>query len=92
MRPYQVKKIVEGKYRVSRECPLCNKTTSVKVLSQDLWDYEHAVGDKRFVQVAFPYVEAADREAVFVSGVCAECWDKMFADDENDSTTGEKES
>lgn len=76
---YEVTKKAEGAdYLITRSCAFsCGKVTEGLVAPQDLWDYEHQIGRKRFAQDAFPYLSADQREALFISGVCGPCYDGM---------------
>lgn len=62
------------------ECPKCGKLSTVHVKASDLDDYYCA---DVLVQEAFPYLPSKERE-LFVSGLCGECWDKLFKDSDPD--------
>jgi hypothetical protein len=47
----------------------------------DKRDWENKVGNKRFVQNAFPYLNADERE-LLISQTCGACWKEMFGDEE----------
>lgn len=83
-RPYVVTNsdaVGPDEYLISRFCTnLCGVQSFAVVKAQDLWDYEHSVGEKRFVQTAFPYLSDNDRE-MLLSGVCPACWEKFFGDE-----------
>lgn len=78
-RPYTVEKVVEGTYRLTRKCPECGRATVTHVESQSLWDYEH---QNIHVQRAFPYMSPEEREAIFMTGICGPCWDRLFPEED----------
>ena len=55
-------------------CPVCGKLNHVVVEESDFVAWQHGT----LVQDAFPYLSADERE-LFVSGICSDCWNKMFA-------------
>lgn len=67
----------EGTYTASQVC-MCGRTTTATVEGSDLFRFRQG----SFVQDAFPYLTDAEREALFISGICGVCWDDMFGDDE----------
>lgn len=54
-------------------CVQCGKEFEIKVELKDWYDYNHG----KLVQNAFPYLTPDERE-LFLSGICGECWNKMF--------------
>lgn len=64
--------------QVTLICRKCGKQVNVEVNQEDLQAYES--GEKR-VQDAFPYLSPDERE-LFISGICGECFDKMFPEEE----------
>lgn len=56
----------------------CKKTYTITVFGPDLFAWNQGT----HAQSAFPYLSDADRELLFMSGICGECWDKMFDDEE----------
>lgn len=60
-------------------CPLCGfeKTLIVKHVDYVKWT------NGTHVQDAFPYIPAGDRE-MLVSGICSECYDRMFANSDDE--------
>lgn len=59
-------------------CPLCGE---VHIITVDAIDYiAWEVGDV-LIQDALPYLSADERE-MLISGICPECWAKMFGDGE----------
>ena len=66
-----------GTYTASATC-MCGTVTTAQVYGEDLFQYNQGA----FAQTAFPYLTSAQREALFISGICSKCWDKMFASEE----------
>lgn len=64
---------------VVTKCPMCGKVTLVDVRSADYDAWQHG----KHVQDAFPYLPADERE-MLITGICSECWDKMFGVVEED--------
>lgn len=62
---------------VVTRCPFCGRGNEVEVNESDYWDWQ----DGELVQNAFPYLSADERE-MLITGICGECWDKMFGSDE----------
>ena len=54
-------------------CPFCGKGHEIEVNEMDYLDWK----DGELAQVAFPYLEADERE-MLISGICPKCWDEMF--------------
>ena len=69
----------DGTYRVESDCFECGGTTVAQIDGTDLFRYRQ--GD--YVQDAFPTLTPEQREALFISGICSVCWDKMFGDDDD---------
>lgn len=63
----------ERTQRLDLQCG-CGRIVTLMVRPQDLLAREQG----EFVQVAFPYLTAAERE-MFISKTCGTCWDEMFA-------------
>lgn len=61
------------KVTLSTTCIQCGKQVEVEVNKEDLKKYQEGM----HIQDAFPYLTAGERE-VFISGICGECFDKMF--------------
>ena len=60
-------------------CPFCGHIHEVEVNEIDYLDW----GDGMTVQEAFPYLSANERE-MLISGICPTCWEKTFADEEEE--------
>lgn len=59
---------------IACRCPECGDLNFVRVEKNDYYAWKR--GTK--VQVAFPYLNADQRE-LLMTGICPPCWDKMFA-------------
>jgi len=67
-------------FTINTTCPICRKSHAVKVrAASDYNAFTHGV----HAQDAFPYLSAGERE-MLISGICGACWDKLFADEEED--------
>ena len=65
--------------RVFTSCPMCHRD-HVAIVEND--DYElYCSGEP--VSKCFPYIPAAERER-FITGICPDCWDRMFPPEEDD--------
>ena len=62
---------------LTRNCPICGRKQSVQI---DRADYGAYLMGKP-IHEAFPYLSADERE-IFLSGICAPCWDDAFGEDE----------
>lgn len=65
---------------VTKICKTCGQVIEMEVNEKDLVMYHAGV---KKVQDAFPYLTPAERE-MFVSGICGDCFDAMFADYKED--------
>ena len=61
-------------------CPFCNK---IRIVAVNSGDYRRWASGEALAQVAFPYLSVDDREAL-ISGICSDCWDEMFSDEEEE--------
>ena len=59
--------------KVETICPQCRKIHIVEVKSKDY--YEYKLG--KHIQEAFSYLSTDERE-MLLTGLCKECWDKLF--------------
>lgn len=68
-------------------CPRCHKVHEVVVDFEDYTNYQ--MGDAK-IQDAFPYLSANEREYL-LSGFCEDCWNDIFAeeDEEDEEEEGE---
>lgn len=62
---------------VAIQCPFCDHAHEVKVNEVDFFDWLGGT----IAQDAFPYLSADERE-MLISGICGDCWDKMFGGEE----------
>lgn len=60
-------------------CPMCKSFTFVCVDAFDYGDWQNG----KHAQDAFPYLSANERE-MLISGICPDCWDKMFGGDDEE--------
>jgi len=60
---------------ISVVCPICKEEHFIFANVEDIWAWE----DGELVQNAFPYLSADERE-MLISGICPECWDKLFGE------------
>ena len=58
-------------------CPMCNGSNEIEVSKKGLDKYHKGA----LIQVAFPELSNDQRE-LLLSGICNECWDKTFKEDE----------
>ena len=56
-----------------KKCHECQEVVELQVRKTDFIAYQN--GD--FVQDAFPYLSAGDRE-LLISGICSTCFDTLF--------------
>lgn len=68
-----------GKFKVIKECIECGKVIEISMTFEQYvaWKYK-----KDLVQNIFPELNKELRE-VLISGICPECWEKMFGKGEN---------
>ena len=64
---------------VKTTCPLCHCDTYLQVDAEEyaLWQ----AGE--LIQVAMPDLTADERE-MLISGICPECWDSLFSDEDEE--------
>lgn len=75
------KDIICGEWiTVPTKCPICASEKSIPVVSTDYKAWQNGA----FVQNAFPYLDDDNRERL-VTGTCNECWDNMFAFEDDDA-------
>ncbi len=66
-------------YIIQTICPFCHHVHDVAVNESDFWDWN----DGANAQDAFPYLSPDERE-MLISGICPDCWDATFGDDDED--------
>jgi hypothetical protein len=59
------------------ECPSCNKVSEVIAPVDGFRRWQAG----EFIQDALPELSAEERE-ILISGICPECWDEMFPEDD----------
>lgn len=64
---------------VRNKCVSCGIKVTDFVKSEDVVKWREGA----FVQEAFPYLTSEAREALFLSGFCAECWDEAFFEEDD---------
>lgn len=67
------------KIQIETTCPYCLKKHTVIVEEQDYRDF---IYKKKLCQEAFPYLGRVERE-MLISGICGECWEKMWSEPED---------
>lgn len=68
-----------GTMEVLATCRFCGTTHTLTVDINDYFDWQEGT----CIQEAIPYLTPAERE-LLVSQTCQTCWDKMFAEDEEE--------
>ena len=68
-------------------CPRCHKVHEVVVDFEDYTNYQ--MGDAN-IQDAFPYLSANEREYI-LTGFCEDCWNDLFADEDEEEEEEEGE-
>ena len=63
------------KITLKKVCTHCGKEYVIQISSDQLRKYN----DGELVQRAFPELTPGERELFFKTGVCDDCWDKMFS-------------
>lgn len=61
-------------------CQVCGKPHTVQFDVFDFYDWRYGAKN---IQDAMPYLTASERE-LFISGVCGDCFHKMFGDEDDD--------
>lgn len=67
----------------TKPCPMCQQVGQLEVEQADLEAYNKGEGEKRFIQNAFPYLTAAQREQI-ITGYDGECWKKLWAESDEE--------
>ena len=60
---------------IQRVCPLCGAMNVIKVPKKGYEDWMYG----KAIQFALPELSEDDRE-LLLSGICAQCFDRVFAD------------
>lgn len=72
----------DGTYTATARCtckPGCPNVTTATIPGAGLFQWRQGAT----AQQAFPHLTASEREALFITGMSGECWDALFADDED---------
>lgn len=69
----------KGDHAILATCPFCGNLNVVTVNEDDYWNWQNGT----LIQDAFPYLTADERE-IIKTGICPDCWDKMFSEDEEE--------
>lgn len=64
---------------VETYCPMCHTYHYIEVNERDFYAWQGG----KLAQDAFPYLSAEERE-MLISGICSDCWEKMFSEDEDE--------
>lgn len=67
-------------------CPFCGKAHEIEVNEMDYLDWQ----DGELAQNAFPYLDADKRE-MLVSGICPDCWNGMFGQEEDEDSLDDED-
>ena len=59
-------------------CPFCGRSHTILVRGEDYFAWQGG----KCAQDAFPYLSADERE-MLISGICPQCWDNMFGEEED---------
>ena len=68
------------KITIEKVCPSCGKKHEVIVEEKDYIDFTE---NGKLAQWAFPYLTAEERELI-LSGICNDCWNTIFDEDDED--------
>lgn len=68
------------KITIERTCPMCGTKNKVEVEEKDYVDFKE---NGKLAQWAFPYLTPEERELI-ISGICNNCWDTIFDEDDED--------
>ena len=71
----------ERNYEFKVSCVSCKKTYTLKVNIEDYFLFDSP--NRPHIQDIFPYLTPAERE-LLLSGMCEECWNKMFTIEDED--------
>ena len=72
--------------KIQKECPHCHKLQTIDV---DDNQYNDWLAGKN-IQRAFPDLSADQRE-ILMSGICPECWEDIFGEDDEEDIQEESE-
>ena len=72
--------------KIERICPHCHKLQTIEVNEIQYSDWMAG----KNIQKAFPDLTADQRE-ILMSGICPECWDEIFQDEDEEDIQEESE-
>ena len=72
--------------KIQRECPHCHK---LQIINVDDNQYNDWLAGKN-IQRAFPDLSPNQRE-ILMSGICPECWEEIFPDEDEEDIQEESE-
>ena len=64
--------------KIETKCPICGETHIFEVTDEQ---YNKYIAGEEFIQNIFPEMSVIGRE-MLITGICGECWDKIFPRDE----------
>ena len=67
-------------------CPMCGAINTMVVNEANYQKWQNGA----LTQDAFPYLDADERE-MLISGICSDCWNKMFSEDEEEDEEEEED-
>ena len=67
--------------KIQKVCPKCGKLQVIEVNDSQYNDWMAG----KNIQIAFPDLTADQRE-ILMSGICTECWDKIFPPEDEEDT------
>lgn len=70
---------------VKTTCPICHCDTYIQVDAEEYACWQAG----ELIQVAMPYLDADERE-MLISGICPNCWDDTFGDEDEDEEDWEE--
>lgn len=71
---------------IETTCPICHETHTIMVYTDDFYAWKHG----KNAQDAFGYLSADNRE-MLISGICPDCWDDLFTDEDEEDEPADLE-
>jgi hypothetical protein len=71
--------------KIRRNCVFCKNIWEVTIKAEDI---DKFFDGNELVQNAFPYLSADERE-MLISGICPDCWNGMFGQEEDEEDPDE---
>lgn len=69
---------LEGYFVTSHDCPVCHTSATIVITPEQLYAYNQGA----YAQEVLNYYEP-DIVERFITGICGECWNELFAADED---------